>query len=136
MLADEAGGDQPEPCRHVYVGESCRGCYTRFQQHLANLKAKKGFMWDHLTQMHKVEPSEDPRDDFGMKRMSVDKDPLRRIVREAIRQRRILDKETGTVWVTASEEGAHCTQIKTILLNSKEEFHLPRMISLTDQRTE
>ena len=136
MLADEAGGDQPEPCRHVYVGESCRGCYTRFQQHLANLKAKKGFMWDHLTQMHKVEPSEDPRDDFGMKRVSVDKDPLRRIVREAIRQRRILDKETGTVWVTASEEGAHCTQIKTILLNSKEEFHLPRMISLTDQRTE
>ena len=77
-----------------------------------------------------------PGDDFGMKRVSVDKDPLRRIVREAIRQRRILDKETGTVWVTTSEEGAHRTQIKTILLNSKEKFHLPRMISLTDQRTE
>ena len=82
--------------------------------------------------VHNVAPNEDPRNDFGMKRASVDRDPLRRIVREAVKQRRFLDRERGTV----HSQNDIIMPVKTVLLNSKEEFYLPRIIGLTDQRTE
>ena len=49
-----------KPCRHIYVGESCRGCITRFQQHISKLKAQSGIMYEHLTVVHNVAPNEDP----------------------------------------------------------------------------
>ena len=68
-----------------YCGESSRGCYERFQQHIAQYKAGKNFMWQHVQEFHGGVMSDDPRQDFFMVQESLDPDPIRRILRESVR---------------------------------------------------
>ena len=93
-------------------------------------------MYDHIVSHHQSAlPCGDPRTLFGMRRVHVDRDPLRRVVREAIRQRRYLDREEGTKHTIEKASQPEIINVKTVLMNSKEEFHLPRLINvkLSDQ---
>ena len=68
----------------VYYGESSRGCYERYQSHLAQYKAKKtGFMIKHDQEYH----DGNGNCEFSIERTNIDRDPLRRIVRESIKIR-------------------------------------------------
>ena len=67
---------------------------------------------------------------FEMIADRVDRDPLRRIVREAVKQRRILDHEDYCELTLPNQETMH---VSTILMNSKEEFYLPKLVHLYQQ---
>ena len=94
---------------YVYIGESSRGCFTRFEGHIKKSKSKEkdkdkekekgftkkskskekdkdkekeeGFMLKHILEKH----GGDMTNEFLIKREKVDKDPMRRILRESIR---------------------------------------------------
>ena len=78
-----AGETLEEP---QYLGESSRGCFTRFGQHAAKYRTRSNFMYDHTVEKHEgvMGPA---LEDFSMERYSVDRDPVRRITREAVRTR-------------------------------------------------
>ena len=128
---EDEGNSALEYVRHLYVGESCRGCFTRFQQHAEKYSRQENFMWYHLQDVHgKTDASEDASQYFSMRRAAVDRDPLRRVVREAVKMRRVQDRETDTGF--SYEEGgiAKRVKVKTILMNSKDEFHLPKLVTV------
>ena len=70
---------------YVYYGESSRGCYVRNQGHKEAYGKKEGsedgFMWNHAKEVHRY------RKDlkFVMKRAAVDKEPMRRVLRESVK---------------------------------------------------
>ena len=69
----------------MYIGETSRGCNTRFQRELKRLNPNpkdKGYMLEHIEKEHGGNTN---KEDFVIKRHSVDKDVMRRIVRESIR---------------------------------------------------
>ena len=65
----------------IYIGESSRGCYIRYEQHMADYRRKEGFMWEHAQEYHQGQTDIK----FSMIRVATDRDPMRRIVRESIR---------------------------------------------------
>ena len=72
---------------HSYVGETSRSPYTRGVQHLAlyNRKNDTSFMWRHTRDHHHGVIGHDRGShDFTMKRLSTFKDPLTRIIEEAV----------------------------------------------------
>ena len=82
--ASAPAGPQSSPSA-VYLGETSRGCHERFCTHVSNYKSSKGFMWEHVLKAHGGHMGEVPANDFYMQRCSVDKDPIRRVVRESVR---------------------------------------------------
>ena len=107
--SDAVPRDQVPPPKFMYCGESCRGCYKRFGEHIDLYKSKKNFMWQHVEEVHAGVVGEDPHKDFFMKRVAVDPDPIRRILRESARICRLRQEET---------EGASNIH----LMNGKDEF--------------
>ena len=94
--ADGADVDVAQPRRQplaMYCGESSRGCNKRYKEHVSSYKAHKGFMWDHVEKVHNGVQGEDPANDFYMKLHSVDRDPIRRVVRESIRIKNARERE-------------------------------------------
>ena len=87
ITCEECERDRKEgrsPILRIYYGESSRGCYERFLGHLAQYKAKKtGFMWKHDQEIHGGKG----KCVFRIQRTNVDKDALRRVVRESIKLR-------------------------------------------------
>ena len=65
--------------RYEYRGESSRGCYKRFESHLR--AGQNGFMHKHEIENHRGAR----QIEYLIKREKVDKDPMRRILRESIR---------------------------------------------------
>ena len=65
--------------RYQYDGESSRGCYERFQGHVKT--GQGGFMHQHTIEQHNGHPGIE----FVIKREKIDKDPMRRQLRESIR---------------------------------------------------
>ena len=121
-----------KPVRFLYVGESCRGCLTRFEQHMEMYKSAKNFMWEHARDIHnRTDTSHDVYQDFDMRLEGVDRDPLRRVVREAVRIRRIQDHESKTSFAYETDGEKKRVGVKTVLMNSKEEFHLPKLVSVS-----
>ena len=79
----EERAEKGEGKRSLYIGESSRGCNTRFQRELRKVNPKdKGYMQEHIEKEHGGNAN---KEDFVIKRHSVDKDVMRRIVRESIR---------------------------------------------------
>ena len=115
--------------RYQYRGESSRGCLTRFNQHADDYERCSGFMWQH-TEEHHEGRKRSAREDYSMERVGVDNDSMRRVLREAVGIRRVQDKEDG-VEFSIEEEGRR-TQIPvaTVLMNSKEEFHMPKIVGV------
>ena len=68
--------------KYEYIEESSRGCYTRYKQELSEYTPKiKGFMYKHAADKHEGSTQVE----FKIKRENIDKDPMRRILRESIR---------------------------------------------------
>ena len=68
--------------RYVYIGESSRGCHTRFKQEREDCNPKdKGFMYTHAVEKH----GGDLNNEFKIQRHCIDRDPLRRVLREGLR---------------------------------------------------
>ena len=65
--------------RYEYRGESSRGCYKRFEGHLK--AGQNGFMHKHENENH----GGNREIEYVIKRERVDKDPMRRVLRESIR---------------------------------------------------
>ena len=81
-----SGGTAPPPRspRYLYLGESSRGCYIRFQSHITKYKLRKNFMWDHVQKVHDGEQGVNPGGDFYMQLVGVDREPMPRVVRESV----------------------------------------------------
>ena len=73
-----------------YRGESSRTAFSRHRGHMDMYKlGQSGFMWEHSAQSHGgVRGPEGGREDYRMSVVAVDRQPLRRILRKAIRIRR------------------------------------------------
>ena len=102
--------EESEKC--VYCGESSRGCYVRFKGHCELCKQGKGWMYKHIEEHHKNEEVR-PEEIFKMSRVSVDSDPIRRVIREAVK---IADHKKR------EKKG------ELELMNTKEEFYGPRLV--------
>ena len=94
--SDTEGAESiPEhPPLFIYSGESARGCYERFSQHVAKYKSRSNFMWQHVSDVHGGVMGSNPQSDFFMCREAVDPDPIRRILRESVRICRLREEET------------------------------------------
>ena len=92
-------------------------------------------MFYHLRDFHgRTDASEEVTSIFSMKRLSTDRDPLRRIVREAVKIRRAQVRETDTKFSFMSEGELKIVDVETVLMNSKDEFHLPKLVSINIQQ--
>ena len=123
QLGDDAprGGDAPaclRPPRCIYCGESSRGCKTRYEQHVNKYNARKGFMWEHTAQHHGGVQGDTPARDYYMMLCNVDRDPIRRVVRESIRIKTARERE---------DEGGG---IGTVVMNDKSEWFGVRVVSV------
>ena len=113
-LQDSSGAsDQPSPPlppEFVYVGESSRGCYIRFKQHVEKYKKRDNFMWQHVRDCHDGVIGEDPHADFSVRRVSIDADPMRRVLRESVHITKLREAEDSR------KSG------ELIVMNTKDEF--------------
>ena len=96
---------------------------------MANFTSKKGsFTYEHLRECrHATEgDKEKGTNNFEMEVVGIDKDPLRRIIREAIRIKDDSTEEQKRITIRVNEIEKEIT-CRLRLLNSKREFHLPKM---------
>ena len=100
----------PVPPEFVYTGESSRGCYTRFKQHVTKYIAKDNFMWQHVNEIHDGVMGNNPHADFSIRRVSIDADPMRRILRESVHITKLREAEGG------KKSG------ELVVMNTKDEF--------------
>ena len=91
----------------------------RFVGHLSKYNDCKGFMWEHTDKVHNGERGQDPARDFYMKLCKVDKDPIRRVVRESIRIKNGRERE---------DEGG------TAMMNDKSEWFGVKIVSVEFQQ--
>ena len=92
--------EKGEGKQHVYIGESSRGCHTRFKQELDEYNPKdKGFMYMHALKEH----GGSREVAFKIQRHSIDSDPMRRILREGIRIERARKDGTKVVMNSKNE---------------------------------
>ena len=96
-----------EDKKFVYIGESSRGCHTRYLQEREEYnQEKKGFMYKHAEECH----GGDQSIEFVMRRECVNKDPVRRVVMEALR----IERAVGDPSI--------------VIMNSREEHYGPQMV--------
>ena len=90
---------------------------------------QSGFMWEHCAQSHGgVRGPEGGREDYKMSVLVVDRQALRRILREAIRIRRA---EDGLVVEELEDPGGGpARKAKVTLMNDKREWYLPRIVTV------
>ena len=79
MVTDPDRRDHPP--EFAYHGETSRGCYTRYSQHKEDYKRKEGILWEHAQEHHDGEQN----NIYSMTQESIDKDPMRRVVRESVK---------------------------------------------------
>ena len=65
----------------LYAGETSRGCHEIYRGHDSQYRAKTGFMYKHAMEHH----DGNMQLKFSIKRVNVDRDPLRRVMRESVR---------------------------------------------------
>ena len=115
-----------------YTGETARTPYTRGAGHLSLYKGsdaerKKSFMWRHCEAMHGGTTGDDGGlKDFRMDLVAPYKDPLARVLREALEIQNLENNDLG--WRSIAQDGrkVHC-------LNSKQEYHqnvIPRSVQI------
>ena len=115
-----------------YAGETARTPYTRGARHLAlytgsEAERKKSFMWRHCETVHGgVTGPENGVGDFKMDLVAPFKDPLSRVLREALEIQNLENNDIG--WRSVEHDGrrVHC-------LNSKQEYYqnvIPRSVQI------
>ena len=86
-------------------------------------------MWDHVAEKHNGDIGEnDGAADFKMELYKVDRDPLRRVLREAIRIKKA-EGEIVEVPDPQHEEVMH--KVRVTLLNDKREWFCPTIVTVT-----
>jgi hypothetical protein len=75
--------------RPLYGGETSRSLFLRMQRHKQLYKKKTNCLWDHVEAEHEGIIVGDGEGDWKMEVESGDKDPVRRLLREAARLRRM-----------------------------------------------
>ena len=129
VVSQRQNEGEQERVRYQYRGESSRGCFTRFNQHAEDYERGAGFMAQH-TQEHHHGRKRSAGEDYSMERVSTDSESVRRVLREAVGIRRVQDKEEG-VQFEYEEEGRRVqVPVTTVLMNSKEEFHMPKIVGV------
>ena len=105
------GGPERRP---MYLGESCRSPHTRGKQHVSGYARHEeiSFMQQHTDQHHGGVVGEQ---DYVLRVTRRDRDPVRRVVREAVRLRR--ESEDNEKEMTLDPRGV--IKIKTLLMNDK-----------------
>ena len=102
----------------MYLGETSRGTFVRFDQHKTAYKSKKGFMWEHDQEAHGG--NGDVK--FHIKVDKKDDDPMRRVIRESIRIKNAR---------IAEEEGIRDREERKIkLLNTKNEYFGMKLVKM------
>merc|ERR1712082_602493 len=86
--------EEDEYC-HQYRGESSKSACIRNRGHVDKLKRKIGsFMFDHIHEKHpEIKTHEESIPIFKMDVTATDKDPMRRIIREAVKIKSVIDGE-------------------------------------------
>ncbi len=115
IIQHQPGQDDPPVGRPKYKGESSRTPLVRAGQHLEayGKKDEKSFMWEHTVREHGGLVGEK---DYVLTMTATDRDPVRRVLREAVRIRRAAEGREETFRVTDGRE----IKIKTLLLNDKQ----------------
>ena len=112
-----------------YRGETSKILFTRHSWNVAKAKQRVGssFMKEHtITCERTLHKGANCFKNFHMEVTSCDKDPLRRILREAIAIKDACEGEKMTIRMFKDDvEGE--VQAKVMLLNSKREIHLPTL---------
>ena len=110
-----------------YRGESSRTSYSRNRDHQKLFRQRNdSFMWDHIAEKHGEETS---GEDFRMELCKVDRDPMRRVLREAIRIKRAGDGEVMEI----PDADGKMTKVKITLLNDKREWFCPTIVTVRAQ---
>jgi hypothetical protein len=107
------GGDRPAP-RPKYKGESSRTPLTRAEQHLAAYRRKEenSFMWEHTAKEHGGEVQ---GKDYVLTVTATDRDPVRRVLREAVRIRSAAEGREESMMALDGGE----LRLRTQLMNDK-----------------
>lgn len=119
-----------------YRGETSRSLFVRNSEHSQAYRSRdpKGFMWDHWCSTHQAEMENPPEVSqlFQVEITGRDTDALRRILREAVKIRSVLDGEMLELKEEVEEgtEEGRVIKARLHLLNSKREWFLPTVISL------
>ena len=133
MLEGEEGrqGDLEVPMAR-YAGESSRTLYTRGASHLnlytgSDAQKSTSFMWQHCKVAHGgIMGSMDGLGDFRMDQISSHRDPLSRVLREALEIQELENNDIG--WRSVNLDGRQIN-----CLNSKQEYFqnvIPRTIQI------
>ena len=108
--------------------------FVRHSEHIAafDRKDQSGFMWHHLSSNHREENISIPIDRlFRVHISGRDRDPMRRVLREAVKIRSALDGEKVDVAVETNGEGEEQkVDVEINLLNTKNEWFQPNIITL------
>ena len=119
--------DDEDKC-HQYRGESSKSAFVRNRGHWDKLKGKQGsFMHDHIKERHpEVNTLGESKEMFKMDVTNTDtEDPMRRIIREAVKIKSVIDGEKKNINVDENKT----VEKDIILTNTKREFFLPTLNS-------
>ena len=112
---------QQRPPHALYLGETSRGCKIRFEQHVSDYKAGKGFMHEHTAKAHGGERGDDPATDYYMKLCAVDKDPIRRVVRESVRIKNAREREDEGGGTAVFNDKSEWFGVKVVTVDFRQE---------------
>ena len=124
---EQSSTDGEEQQVAQYRGESSRTSYSRNRDHQKLFRQKNdSFMWDHIAEKHGEEAS---GEDFRMELCKADSNPMRRVLREAIRIKRAGDGEVMEI----PDADGKMTKVKITLLNDKREWFCPTIVTVRAQ---
>lgn len=146
---DAEGREGEEPTRYCYAGETSRSLRRRMDQHNTKYWQKNNMMWYHTEEVHRGEIGEGRgKEDYRIEGEKKDRDPVRRVVRESVRIRRITRgaelgeyelKGTGRVRERRNrregggrrkEEKRKKIKVRIELMNGKDEFVRPGIVGV------
>jgi hypothetical protein len=129
--------------RYIYLGETSRSVHRRSEKHWSEYRRKNNYMWEHTESLHEgIIGDNNGREDYRLEPGRKDMEPMRRILREAVKQRRVEEMEDETDYRmrrnrggeggTEGYEESYVTKVKvkTHLLNGKLEWFLPKLVNV------
>jgi hypothetical protein len=121
----------PDTLRPLYKGETSRSAYTRARAHyIAYRTRKESWMWDHTLEQHGGDSH--GQQDYNMRVVGGDKDVMRRLMRESVRIEHTLGGKPEPFYVDLGGGRDECVGVPCTLLNSKREFYVARIPTLTE----
>jgi hypothetical protein len=121
----------PNTRRPLYKGESSWSAFTRAKAHYTAYRTQKdSWMWEHSMEHHGGETN--GQQDYTMRVVGADRDVMRRLMRESVRIEHTLDGKLEPFNIDLGGERDECVGVHCALLNSKREFYIARIPTLTE----